>query len=143
MPRLCTIANALEVVGDRWNLLIVRELFYEQLRFTEIVENTGAPRDILSVRLRKLEEHGILIREKYLDHPPRYKYCLTEVGKALSPVLLALKRWGHEYIKGGVDPVMFKHTCGDIFVAQVHCCSCGEPYSTGSLTLVTKEEVDN
>lgn len=134
-PRDCTIADALEVVGDRWSLLIVRELFYAQRRFTEIVRNTGAPRDIATARLRKLVEHGVLLREQYSDRPVRYAYRLSPSGRALAPVLLALKRWGREHVRAGSDPVRFDHTCGHEFVAELHCAACGESLESGSLTL--------
>lgn len=134
-PRDCTIADALEVVGDRWSLLVVRELFYGQRRFTEIVRNTGAPRDILTTRLRKLVDHGVIDREPYSRHPPRYEYRLTERGRALSPVLLTLKRWGQQHVRDGADPVRLDHTCGQEFVAEVHCAGCGEPLEPGQLVL--------
>lgn len=137
-PRDCTIADALEVVGDRWSLLIVRELFYGQQRFTEIVRNTGAPRDIVTARLRKLVEHRVIAREQYSDRPPRYAYRLTAAGRALAPVLLTLKRWGYENIRHGDDPVRFDHTCGHEFVAEVHCTACGHALEPGQLTLGCK-----
>jgi DNA-binding HxlR family transcriptional regulator len=137
-PRDCTIADALEVVGDRWSLLIVRELFYAQQRFTEIVRNTGAPRDIVAARLRKLVEHGVIAREQYSERPPRYTYRLTAAGRDLSPVLLTLKRWGHEHVRRGDDPVRFSHTCGREFVAEVHCTACGDALGAGQLALEPK-----
>ena len=133
-PRDCTIADALEVVGDRWSLLIVRELFYAQQRFTEIVRNTGAPRDIAAARLRKLVEHGVITREQYSEHPPRHAYRLTAAGRDLAPVLLTLKRWGQQHVRHGADPMRFDHTCGHEFVAQVHCTACGDALEAGQLT---------
>ncbi|MEU0316199.1 helix-turn-helix domain-containing protein [Nocardioides sp. NPDC006273] len=134
-PRECTIADALEVVGDRWSLLVVRELFYDQLRFSQIARNTGAPRDVLTVRLRKLVEHGVIAREQYSERPVRYEYRLTPAGRALSPVLLTLKKWGSEHARPGVDPAPLLHTCGEEFVAHVHCRACGEGLAAGDLTL--------
>lgn len=134
-PRECTIADALEIVGDRWSLLVVRELFYDQLRFSRIARNTGAPRDVLTVRLRKLVEHGVIAREQYSDRPVRYEYRLTAAGRALSPVLLTLKRWGSEHARSGADPAPFVHTCGEEFVAHVHCRACGERLTAGDLRL--------
>ncbi|MFF5075517.1 winged helix-turn-helix transcriptional regulator [Actinoplanes sp. NPDC000266] len=134
-PRDCTIADALEIVGDRWTLLIVRELFYAQQRFTAIVQNTGAPRDIAAARLRKLVEHDVVAREQYSERPPRYEYRLTAAGRDLAPVLLTLKRWGHEHVRHGDDPVRFDHTCGHEFVAEVHCTACGDALERGKLTL--------
>ncbi|WP_410869815.1 winged helix-turn-helix transcriptional regulator [Nocardia sp. A7] len=134
-PRDCTIADALEVVGDRWSLLVVRELFYAQRRFTEIARNTGAPRDILTTRLRKLVEHGVIARKQYSQRPVRYEYRLTAAGRALAPVLFTLKRWGHEHVRQGDDPVRFDHTCGHEFVAEVHCTACGDAFDSDQLTL--------
>jgi DNA-binding HxlR family transcriptional regulator len=140
-PRLCNIAAALEVVGDRWSLLIVRELFYGQQKFTDIVNNTGAPRDILAVRLRKLEEHGVLDRKPYSDHPLRYEYRLTAMGRALSPVLLTLKQWGQDHIRNGEpDSVRLIHRqCDHEVVAEVHCRACGERLSSGDLQVDGKQ----
>lgn len=96
-PRQCKIADALSVVGDRWSLLVIRELNFGVTRFGEIRVNTGAPREILTARLRKLEEQGVITRRLYNERPPRYEYVLTEAGEALQPVLGALKEWGTEY----------------------------------------------
>ena len=104
----------------------------------DIAVNTGAPRDILTTRLRKLVEHGVIAREQYSRRPPRYEYRLTDVGRALSPVLLTLKRWGHEHVRQGEDPVRFDHTCGREFVPEVHCTACGDTLEAGELALRTK-----
>lgn len=134
-PRPCTIAAALEVVGDRWSLLIVRELFFDQQKFNDIVRNTGGPRDIIAVRLRKLLENGILDREPYGNHPSRYNYRLTSAGYALLPVLLTLKQWGRDHAWGGApDPAPLVHRrCGHEFRAQLHCRDCGERLGAGEL----------
>ncbi|HXU23199.1 MAG TPA: helix-turn-helix domain-containing protein, partial [Tepidiformaceae bacterium] len=80
MPRECSIARALDVVGEKWSLLVIREVLLGSLRFNEIQANTGAPRDILSDRLRKLVASGILERSVYQERPPRYEYRLTAAG---------------------------------------------------------------
>jgi DNA-binding HxlR family transcriptional regulator len=95
--RVCPIADALELIGDRWALLVVREIGFGVHRFTDIQRNTGAPREMLTARLRKLEDVGILTRTRYSEHPPRYEYTLTEAGRALVPVLRSLRRWGEKY----------------------------------------------
>lgn len=96
-PRSCKIADALEAIGDRWSLLIVRELTLGVHRFTDIRANTGAPREMLTARLRKLEKVGVLCRHRYHEHPPRDEYLLTEAGEDLQPVLRALRRWGERH----------------------------------------------
>jgi DNA-binding HxlR family transcriptional regulator len=94
---MCTIAAALELVGERWSLLVVRELLLGATRFGEIVAGTGAPRDRLAARLRSLEEVGVITRTPYQTAPPRFEYRLTDAGNALAPVLDALKTWGLDH----------------------------------------------
>ncbi|MDF2443484.1 MAG: hypothetical protein JWR01_1687 [Subtercola sp.] len=96
-PRECRIADALAVVGDRWSLLIVRELGFGVTRFTDIRSNTGAPREILTARLRKLEAEGVIIRSPQRDRPARFEYSLTEAGRGLGPVLQTLRDWGEAF----------------------------------------------
>lgn len=96
-PRPCFIADALDVVGERWSLLIVRELGLGVTRFGDLRTNTGAPRETLTVRLRKLEEAGIVERRRYQERPPRDEYALTDAGRALAPVLRALREWGEQH----------------------------------------------
>jgi DNA-binding HxlR family transcriptional regulator len=95
--RQCPIADAVELIGDRWSLLVIREIGFGVRRFTEIQRNTGAPREMLTARLRKLEESGVITRQQYSEHPPRYHYTLTEAGQALVPVLRSLRQWGEKY----------------------------------------------
>ena len=95
--RECPIADAVELIGDRWSLLVIREIGFGVRRFTEIQRNTGAPREMLTARLRKLEDSGVITRQQYSEHPPRYDYTLTEAGQALVPVLRSLRQWGEEY----------------------------------------------
>ncbi len=95
--RVCGIADALGVVGDRWSLLVLRELGFGVTRFTDIRAHTGAPREVLTARLRKLETAGLITRRRYSDRPPRDEYVLTESGRALTPVLSALRHWGEQY----------------------------------------------
>jgi len=96
-PRICGIADALGVVGDRWALLVLRELGFGVHRFNDIQANTGAPRDSLATRLRELEEAGLITRRRYNEHPPRYEYLLTDAGAALGPALRELRIWGESY----------------------------------------------
>lgn len=93
-PRVCSIADALEVVGDRWSLVVLRELGFGITRFNDIQTNTGAPRETLAARLRKLEERGVVSRNRYSERPPRDEYVLTTAGKELGPVLRELRVWG-------------------------------------------------
>jgi len=95
--RPCPIAASLEVLGERWALLVVRELWLGSRRFGEIVEGTGAPRDRVAARLKLLEQAGVVERRAYQDAPPRSDYHLTESGRALVPTLESLLAWGRQY----------------------------------------------
>jgi DNA-binding HxlR family transcriptional regulator len=97
-PRVCPIADALEVVGERWSLLVIRELGFGVTRFKDIQINTGAPRETLALRLRSLEESGVIERQRYCEHPPRDEYVLTKIGRDLMPVIAALRKWGEEHV---------------------------------------------
>jgi DNA-binding HxlR family transcriptional regulator len=98
----CAIAGTLDVVGDRWSLLIVRDLlFYGELRFADLAGAAeGVPTNTLTDRLRRLEEGGIVAREAYSDRPVRYRYRLTDRGRDLAPVLDAMGNWGVKHLPG-------------------------------------------
>jgi DNA-binding HxlR family transcriptional regulator len=103
-PRVCPIADALDLVGDRWSLLILREISFGVARFNDIRSNVGAPRDTLTTRLRKLEEGGVVERHRYCEHPPRDEYVLTEAGRAIGPVLRSLYTWGQQHARPSGGP---------------------------------------
>lgn len=122
--RPCPIAGALEVVGDRWALLVVREVFLGNHRFTDIARGTGAPRDRLSARLADLVELGVLEKRQYSDAPPRSDYHLTPSGHDLLPVLQALLLWGDRWVAPG--PRERAHADHALDAAWV-CRTCEEP----------------
>jgi len=101
--RPCPIAAALELVGERWALLIVRELALGNSRFEDIVRGTGAPRDRVAARLKALDDAGVIQRLRYQAAPPRFDYHLTDSGRALLPVLDALLAWGLDHAVGPGD----------------------------------------
>ena len=132
-PRVCSVAGTLEVVGDRWALLVVREAILGDHRFDEMQRRTGAPRDILAARLKKLVAAGVLERRLYQEHPPRYEYHLTEAGRDLHTVITALRNWGDKHVtREGPRPSRFVHACGGADPAQLVCPDCGEPVVAGS-----------
>jgi DNA-binding HxlR family transcriptional regulator len=124
--RPCSIAAALAVVGERWALLAIREINFGNHRFDQIARNTGSARDILTARLRSLEDAGVIYRRQYQQHPPRFEYHLTEAGKGLRPAINALRVWGDRWI---VDkpPVVVTHSCGHTLDVIAVCAHCGEP----------------
>jgi DNA-binding HxlR family transcriptional regulator len=126
-PRVCSLTSALNVVGEKWSLLAVREVFYGVHRFDGIVRNTGAPRDILATRLRTLVDGGVLRRVRYSERPPRDEYHLTRAGEELAPAMLGLMRWGMRWVPGApVSDTAFTHSCGGSLDAGIVCTSCRE-----------------
>jgi DNA-binding HxlR family transcriptional regulator len=94
----CPIARTLDIVGDRWTILIVRDLFFGRTRFTQFLASSpGLPPKLLSDRLKKLDEHGLIERVIYSHHPLRAEYHLTDEGRSLAPVLEAMVHWGLEH----------------------------------------------
>jgi DNA-binding HxlR family transcriptional regulator len=124
--RPCSLAAALDVIGERWSLLVLREIGYGVHRFARIAGYTGVSRDILADRLRKLEAAGVIERRQYSEHPPRYEYHCTEAGQELFPAMLALSQWGDKW---AVDApaVTRRHTCGQPVQVDLVCHHCGEP----------------
>lgn len=107
--RPCPIAAALEVIGERWALLVVREIRLGNTRFTDIVRGTGAPRDRVAARLKALEAVGVVERREYQQHPRRHEYALTGAGRALGPVLDELLAWGLQHAVSPDDPDRLRH----------------------------------
>ena len=140
-PRTCSIARTLDIVGEKWALLAIREVFLGDRRFDEMVRRTGAPRDTLAARLRTLVAAGILERRRYSDHPARSEYHLTEAGRDLYPVIATLMRWGDKYLAGDDGPpLVLEHSCGHRLVAQLTCQACGEPLESGQARIVSQDE---
>ncbi len=123
----CSIAGALEVVGERWSLLIVRNIFLGLRRFDEIQENLGIARNVLQTRLRRLQDHGVLEKRLYQERPARYEYRLTEKGLDLWPTMVALMQWGDRYeAPAGGPPVLLEHRgCGGQVDEHRVCAACG------------------
>jgi DNA-binding HxlR family transcriptional regulator len=94
----CSIARALEVVGERWTLLIVRDVFLGRRRFDQLQESLGVARNVLTDRLNRLVEEGILERVPYSERPARFEYQLTDKGRELNVALTALRQWGDKYL---------------------------------------------
>jgi DNA-binding HxlR family transcriptional regulator len=97
----CAIACTLDLVGDKWTLLVIRDLLHGKSTFKELLDSPeGIPTNLLADRLKRLEDAGVIVSETYQERPPRYAYSLSEKGKALGEVLLAYVRWGRKYIPG-------------------------------------------
>ncbi len=125
----CSIARTLSVVGDRWTLLIIRESFLGARRFDAFQERLGAPRRILSERLKRLVERGILKRVQYLERPPRFEYRLTDKGVDLYPVISSLRVFGDKNLPHPDGPPVeeIHERCGHVVQPILACPECGEP----------------
>ena len=139
IPRACTVASSLAVVGEKWSILVIRELSLGVHRFDAIQRNTGAPRDILTSRLRRLEAEGVVKKRLYQEHPPRHEYRLTPAGNELRPILLALAQWGDRWtpVEGSAKWV---HECGHDLEMHHTCAACGGEVTGFDLRLVHRAE---
>lgn len=132
-PNSTALSVALEAVSDRWSLTVVRHLAFGPRRFTDLASVTGAPRDVLTTRLRALEEEGLLQRRPY-GSGKREQYELTVKGLDLAEVVLVLKKWGDRYRESDLDRVVLVHTvCGEPFEAEIRCAACGRPLGRDEL----------
>jgi DNA-binding HxlR family transcriptional regulator len=124
--QVCSIARTLELIGERWTLLIVRDAFLGVRRFDELQRNLGIARNVLQNRLERLVEHGILKRVRYQERPERFEYRLTEKGIDLWPVLVSLISWGDRYAAPDGPPVILEHRdCGGRVNDRRICEECG------------------
>jgi DNA-binding HxlR family transcriptional regulator len=132
----CSIAQALEIVGEWWTLLILRDAFFGVTRFDDWQRRLGIARNVLSARLETLVDEGILERRRYQEHPPRDEYVLTRKGRDLAPVLEALRTWGDRYAAPDGPPVVLVHDdCGEAVYPVSHCSKCGERLRFGHIHL--------
>jgi DNA-binding HxlR family transcriptional regulator len=127
----CSVARSLAVIGDRWTLLILRDLFLGATRFEAIRESLGISRTILTERLNLLETEGVVSKRPYQERPVRHEYHLTSKGIDLYPVLMFLVSWGDKYYAGENGPPIVQHhlACGHDFKPELHCSECGEHVS--------------
>jgi DNA-binding HxlR family transcriptional regulator len=126
---LCPVARSTAIVGDRWTMLIIRELFAGCTRFDEIQAQTGATAQMLSTRLKRLETDGMVERRAYSQRPTRYEYVLTPMGRDFFPVILAFRAWAETWCKGEGEPLAIRtthRTCGTEIGLDGLCPTCGE-----------------
>lgn len=134
----CSLGRSLEIVGDWWSPLILRDLFLGLSRFDELVENLGISRNLLASRLKALIEKGVVERAPYQERPRRYAYRLTDSGRDLVPSMLALTAWGDRWAQPDEGaPLVFVHTaCGQRFEPQVTCSACGGPATADTVAVL-------
>src|SRR3954452_23315150 len=125
----CSIASALEIIGERWTLLIIRDAMLGLRRFDELQASLGIARNILQSRLESLVAQDILVKRRYQERPARYEYRLTDKGIDLWPIIVSLLQWGDAHAPTAAGPpVMLEHrNCGGALNAHRLCERCGEP----------------
>jgi DNA-binding HxlR family transcriptional regulator len=130
LHRACSIARALEIIGDRWTVLVLRDAFRGLHRFDDFRRDLDIARPVLADRLRRLVDAGVLERRQYCERPPRFEYHLTPMGVDLSPALVALMRWGDHWLSGSAGPptVLVHGPCGHELDQTYVCWSCGQTF---------------
>ena len=133
----CSVAQCLEIVGEWWSLLIVRDAFLGVTRFEDLRARLGISRNILTQRLNRLVDKGVLKRVPYQERPPRSEYRLTEKGRDLWHVVTAMRQWGDRWAAPSGPPLEIRHTaCGHVVKAVPVCSHCGEPLDVRAVTAI-------
>lgn len=137
----CPIARTLEIVGEWWTLLIVRDAIKGARRFEEF-KATGIADNILTARLRKLTDEGILERRLYQERPARYEYHLTAKGQSLRPIILALRSWGRQWTQGQDYSAIIHTACGNDLIATAFCEHCDRTVPRAEITVSPPRTLD-
>ena len=134
----CSIARTLDVVGEPWSPLILRDVYVGIDRFEQIQADLGISRKVLTERLKWLVESGIFERRPYQTRPPRYEYVLTPKGTELCDLLLVMVGWGDRWADDGQGPpVLYRHrACGEISHVELRCAQCGESMGAGDVEVL-------
>jgi DNA-binding HxlR family transcriptional regulator len=134
--QVCSVARTLEVVGERWTILIVRDALLGTSRFDGFLANLGIARNVLTDRLNGLVDNGILDRVAYQHRPLRHEYRLTQKGRELLPVIVTLMEWGDRHLAGEAGPprTAEHESCGGHVVSRLVCQDCARPVPIGEVT---------
>ncbi|NKY89227.1 winged helix-turn-helix transcriptional regulator [Nocardia veterana] len=132
----CSVARTVDLIGDWWTPLVLREAYYGTTRFDDFERILGLSRNVLTQRLARLVAEGMLEKVRYQDRPVRFEYRLTEKGRDFFPVLTAMMRWGDRWLapEAGPPVVIHHETCGHDTHAEVVCAQCGEPLRHGEVS---------
>jgi DNA-binding HxlR family transcriptional regulator len=133
----CSAARALELVGERWSLLIIRDaLFAGYTRFGDFQRRLGVAPNILATRLESFVEAGLMERRRYSEHPDHHDYLLTSKGRDLAPVIIALTAWGDQYAAPNGPPIIYEHSrCASDIHQELRCGACGEQVANADITV--------
>lgn len=134
--QVCSISRSLEVIGERWTVLVIRSILFGHTRFDDLQADLDVTRSVLAARLRRLEEEGVVERVAYQTRPERFDYLLTAKGLELWPVLDGLRAWGDKhYPEPGGPPWLIEHRdCGGQPDVHQLCDRCGAPLAADDVT---------
>jgi DNA-binding HxlR family transcriptional regulator len=134
----CSIARTLDVIGEPWSPLVLRNIYVGITRFEQLQQSLGLSRKVLAERLKWLVENDVLKRREYSNRPPRHEYTLTTKGLELCDLLLVMVRWGDRWTAGEAGPpVLYRHhACGEISHVELHCSACDRPISAADLDVL-------
>ncbi len=133
--RPCSVARTLQIIGDRWSFLIIREAFFGVRRFDDLIGQLGIASNVLTDRLARLAAEGVFERRKYREGPDRFEYRLTDKGKDLYGSMIMMMAWGDRWHAGGEPPLVLKHrSCGQDFRPEMVCDRCREPIDARAMT---------
>jgi DNA-binding HxlR family transcriptional regulator len=128
LGRPSSVSRALQIIGDKWSFMVVREAFFGNRRYDKILTELAIAPNILTDRLSRLVASGVFYRRQYQSSPDRYEYLLTDMGRDLYGPFIAMLRWGDRWLSKGKPPLLLKHlACGHDFHAAVVCDRCNEP----------------
>ena len=133
----CSMARSLAILGDRWTLMILRDVFMQVRRFDDFQRSLGIARRVLTERLQKLVDSGVLDKVAYQESPQRFEYRLTAMGMDLYPVMMSLVHWGDKYLCGADGPPLLHvhKNCDHQFHSILTCSECGESITARDVTL--------
>ena len=133
----CSVARTMDLLGDWWTPLVLRDAFYGVRRFDEFQRGLGIARNTLSDRLHRLVKEGLLEKRPYQTEPVRYDYLLTEKGRDFFAVIAAMSRWGDRWLADETGPPIVAHhrECGQDTHAEVVCAHCGKPLTADNTSL--------
>ena len=134
----CSIARTMDVIGEPWSPLVVRNIYMGVNRLDQLQESLGISRKVLAERLRWLTETGVLERREYSARPPRYEYALSAKGLELFQVLMVMLAWGDKWLAGEAGPpVLYRHRgCGQIGHAELRCSACHQPMDAANIDIL-------
>ena len=133
--QICSVAKSLELIGERWTMLVVREVFLGNRRFDEMAARLGIARNVLTTRLARLVDEGVLEKVRYQERPERFEYRLTEKGIDLWPIMVSLIQYGDRYYAPDGPPLILRHKgCGGRVDAHRICSTCGERLTARAVT---------